>query len=102
MKIRGKKISITMKQTGSDENTVEEIFTGAPEKNKHTDAYVKYKELIARLYEVNYLRKETDTSYIFQRVIKVAPNRILKPEMKKVYDDCVRLNSIKNSCAVIE
>lgn len=102
MKIRGRKLSIAIKQTGSDENTVEEIFTAVQEKNKHTDAYVKYKEILSRLYEVNYLRKETDTSYIFQRVIKVAPNRILKPEMKKVYDDCVKLNSIKNSSVVIE
>jgi hypothetical protein len=63
---------------------------------------IKSNNLSNKLFSVEFNKSETDTSYIFQRIITYDKNHIPKEEIKSIYDDCVEMNKIKNSNVIIE
>ncbi len=55
-----------------------------------------------KYFTVNYSEVENDKSYLFTRTIKINKNHIPKEQIKDFYNDCVKLNEIKNSTVIIE
>ena len=63
---------------------------------------VRSKNLSNKFFSVECNKSETDTSYIFQRILTYDKIDIPKEELKDIYNDCVELNKIKNSNVIIE
>lgn len=58
-------------------------------------------EINNKLFSAKCNQIETETSYIFQRIISYNKNHIPKEEIEDIYSDCVKLNNIKNSSITI-
>lgn len=99
LKIPGKKIEFDIKMEKPKKDSKVEVIHYAPSKNEYTGN--SYSKISSSLFTVDYKKKETDSSYIFQRTLNLKPVHIKKEEIKKIYDDCVKLNSIKNSSIII-
>ena len=62
---------------------------------------IEASELLNEIFSTKCNQTETDTSYIFQRIIQYDKNHIPKEKIKDIYSDCVKLNTIKNSSITI-
>lgn len=99
LKIPGKKIDFDIKienpKKDSDVEVIHYTASGTDNSGK------TYNRIGSSLFTVDYKKSETDSSYIFQRILNQEPVHIKKEEIKKIYNDCVKLNSIKNSSIII-
>ena len=99
LKISGKKIEFDIKMEKPKKDSKVEVTYYTPSVSK--DNGKPYDKISTSLFTVNYNKIETDSSYIFQRTLNLKPAHIKKEEIKNIYDDCVKLNSIKNSSIII-
>jgi len=100
LKIPGKKITFDIKTEQIGNTSEPEVVYYVPNQNTYSEK--PYNTVNTRLFSVSYMNTATDSSYIFQRKLTVNPTHITKNEISKVYNDCVKINSIKNSSFVIE
>lgn len=99
LKIPGKKIEFDIKMEKPKNNLEVEVINYSPSENKYSEQ--NYIKISSSLFTVNYNKIETDSSYLFRRTLNLKPAHIKKEEIKKIYGDCVKLNSIKNSSIII-
>lgn len=100
IKIPGKKIEFDIKTEHIGSKSEPEVIQYVPSGNSYSEK--NYNTVNAQLFSVSYLKTETDSSYIFQRTLKINPTHIEKSKLSKTYDDCVKINSIKNSSIIIQ
>ncbi len=94
---RQEDVHIHYKSTYTNELEVKKM----PAKKIIADIYSK--QISNRLFDVNYSELETDSSFIFNRVLTFDKNHIRANEIKDVYQDCVELNKIEDShIAIVE
>lgn len=94
LKIPGKKI------TNDIINIAKEAYYGT-ENAKKEGSKIEFKKVKRGFIDIEYSSSETDTSYIIKRTITYNIIRIPREHLKKIYDDCVKLNTIKNSTITI-
>jgi hypothetical protein len=100
LKIPGKKIEFDIKMEKPIATSEPEVIHYIPSENKASG--LKYDKISSKLFTVDYHKSETDSSFIFKRILELKPIQVGKKDMKKVYNECVKLNSIKNSSVIIE
>jgi len=100
LKIPGKKITFDIKTEQIGNKSEPKVVYFVPNQNSYSEK--PYNTVNTRLFSVSYMNTETDSSYVFQRKLTVNPTHITKSEISKVYNDCVKINSIKNSSFIIE
>lgn len=62
---------------------------------------IQIKEIKNKLFTTHLNKSETDTSYIFKRILTYDINYIPKEQIKEIYNYCIELNNIKNSNVII-
>jgi hypothetical protein len=99
LKIWKKKIEFDIKMKKPTTGSEPEVIHYIPSEDKTSG--LKYDKISSQLFSVDYHKNETDSSYIFQRILKLNPMQVNKKDLKKLYNDCTLLNSIKNSSLII-
>lgn len=100
LKIPGKKIVFDIKMEKPNVGEKVEVEYHSPKGDTYQEKNIT--NYSVKLFSVDYKKNETDSSYIFKRFLKVNPIHIKKEAMQKTYNDCAKLNSIKNSNITIE
>lgn len=99
LKTPGKKIEFDIKMKQIGDKSVPEVIQYVPSENAYSEK--RNNTVNTRLFTASYANSETDSSYVFQRKLTINPTHIRKNEINKVYNDCVKINSIKNSNIII-
>jgi hypothetical protein len=98
-KISGKKIDFDIKMEKPNDKSETEVIHYKPSEKSSAGSH--YDKISSQLFSVDYQKNETDSSYIFKRTLSLKPIRLSKKNLQKVYNNCVKLNSIKNSNLII-